>query len=325
MTTRQDCATITKTPPVSKQLFPLRLLSTANQETEFYVPGTSIPDVDFDVGESYAGLLPISSSAEETRELFFWFFPSNITNFDDLTTTNINTTHQEDGDLVIWLNGGPGCSSLEGLLQENGPFSWKKGTWRPVPNPYSWNRLANMLWVEQPVGTGYTRGVPNITNEADLARQFLGFLELWLSRFNLRGRRIFVTGESYAGVYVPYIVPTTTHPQNRRRGGGLTQSKGGRYVRPQRHGPVQPARADDLRSPDQRIPCAGGSAGRAARRVAGAGVWAQRLVHGLPAQSAPALRLRGLPRPEPPLSSPVVPAAQPAAHHGRLRSLEPGL
>lgn len=219
MATQQDCAITTKTPPVSQQLSPLRLLSTANQGTEFYVPGTSIPDVDFDVGESYAGLLPISSNAEETRELFFWFFPSNITNFDDLTTTNINTTHQEDGDLVIWLNGGPGCSSLEGLLQENGPFSWKKGTWRPVPNPYSWNRLANMLWVEQPVGTGYTRGAPNIANEADLARQFLGFLELWLSRFNLRGRRVFVTGESYAGVYVPYIVPTHHHPsiESKRR------------------------------------------------------------------------------------------------------------
>ena len=199
--------------------------------------------MDFDVGESYAGLLPISSHVNETRELFFWFFPGNISyisNVTNITTTTTTTTAAaaaaaDDLDLVIWLNGGPGCSSLEGLLQENGPFLWKKGTWRPVANPYSWNRLANVLWVEQPVGTGYTRGEPNITDEADLARQFLGFLELWLARFDLRGRRIFVTGESYAGQYVPYIV-STTHPRTAGGGGaekrGLTRSEGGRHVRP---------------------------------------------------------------------------------------------
>ncbi|KAI4100665.1 MAG: hypothetical protein L6R37_005328 [Teloschistes peruensis] len=43
---------------------------------KFVVNGSGIPDVDFDVGESYAGLLPISAAADETRELFFWFFPS---------------------------------------------------------------------------------------------------------------------------------------------------------------------------------------------------------------------------------------------------------
>jgi carboxypeptidase D len=67
---------------------------------EFAVNGKGIPDVDFDIGESYAGLLPISGATNETRELYFWFFP----------TTN------PDGkdDITIWLNGGPGCSSLEG-------------------------------------------------------------------------------------------------------------------------------------------------------------------------------------------------------------------
>lgn len=74
--------------------------------TEFVVNGTALPDVDFDVGESYAGLLPISGAANETRELFFWFFPS----------TNVNATEE----IAIWFNGGPGCSSLSGLLTENG-------------------------------------------------------------------------------------------------------------------------------------------------------------------------------------------------------------
>lgn len=46
---------------------------TLTNSIEFVVNGSAIPDVDFDVGESYAGLLPISSAANETRQLFFWF------------------------------------------------------------------------------------------------------------------------------------------------------------------------------------------------------------------------------------------------------------
>jgi carboxypeptidase D len=167
--------------------------------------------------------MPISSSRNETRKLFFWFFPS--------TTGNAPTD-----ELVIWLNGGPGCSSLEGFLQENGPFLWQYGTFKPVKNDYAWNKVANMLWVEQPVGTGFSQGTPNISNEEDLAQQFLGFLEQWLKTFSLEGRTTYVTGESYAGYYVPYIVcPHFTQ--------GLllgADSIGGCDVQPQRYQLVQP-------------------------------------------------------------------------------------
>ena len=50
----------------------------------------------------------------------------------------------------MWFNGGPGCSSLSGLLTENGPFTWEAGTLAPVQNPYTWVNLTNMVWVEQP-------------------------------------------------------------------------------------------------------------------------------------------------------------------------------
>ena len=63
--------------------------------------------MNFDIGESYAGLLPISDDPNETRKLYFWFFPS----------TNPNATEE----IALWFNGGPGCSSLSGLLTENGP------------------------------------------------------------------------------------------------------------------------------------------------------------------------------------------------------------
>lgn len=54
--------------------------------------GSGIPDVDFDIGESYAGLLPISSNAGETSELYFWFVPSE--------------NPQCKKEILIWLNGG---------------------------------------------------------------------------------------------------------------------------------------------------------------------------------------------------------------------------
>lgn len=61
------------------------------QAEKFFVDGTTIPDVHFDAGPSWAGLLPISSASNETRQLFFWFWP---------TTNPANSK-----DLVFWTNG----------------------------------------------------------------------------------------------------------------------------------------------------------------------------------------------------------------------------
>lgn len=83
----------------------------------------------------YSGNIAINSN-NASRNLFFVFYPK---------------LGEPTDDLVIWLNGGPGCSSLEGFFQENGPFLWEPGTLAPVQNPYSWVNLSNVLWVEQPV------------------------------------------------------------------------------------------------------------------------------------------------------------------------------
>ncbi|KAF8319697.1 alpha/beta-hydrolase [Clavulina sp. PMI_390] len=158
----------------------------------FHVNGTSLPDVDFDVGDSWSGLMPISSNANETRKLFFWFWPSKDPKYTD--------------DLVFWTNGGPGCSSLEGLLQENGPFKWPPGTAKPIQNQWGWSNLSHVLYVEQPVGTGFSQGVPNIHDDDELAAQIAGFMVQFLNVFSeLKGKKLYVTGESYAGFYVPYI------------------------------------------------------------------------------------------------------------------------
>lgn len=164
-----------------------------NEKTrQFFVDGHKLPLVNFDVGDSYAGLMPISKDKKETRKLFFWFFPSEDKNV-------------KNDEITVWFNGGPGCSSLSGLVSENGPFLWQDGTFAPVKNPYSWHRLTNMLWIEQPVGTGFSQGEPSATSEYDVAAQFRGFWKNFVDAFELKGARTYMTGESYAGMYVPYI------------------------------------------------------------------------------------------------------------------------
>jgi carboxypeptidase D len=160
--------------------------------SQFYVDGSTIPDVNFDVGPSWSGLIPISAAANESRMLFFWFFPPGPEGSLD--------------DLIFWTNGGPGCSSLEGMFQENGPFTWDYGQARPTQNQWSWTNLSSVLYVDQPVGTGFSVGEPNAMNEDDVATQLVGFLQQFLEIFSeLKGKKFYLTGESYAGVYIPYI------------------------------------------------------------------------------------------------------------------------
>jgi carboxypeptidase D len=62
-----------------------------------------------------------------------------------------------------------------------------------------------MSRVEQPVGTGYTQGTPTATSEEEIAQDFVGFFKNFQTTFGISNFKIYVTGESYAGRYVPYI------------------------------------------------------------------------------------------------------------------------
>ncbi|KAJ3506989.1 hypothetical protein NMY22_g17076 [Coprinellus aureogranulatus] len=78
------------------------------------------------------------------------------------------------------------------------------------------SKRMGVLWVEQPVGTGFSQGTPNITNENDLAEQVVGFLGQFLGVFSeLKGKKLYLTGESYAGKYIPYIADHIySHPNS---------------------------------------------------------------------------------------------------------------
>ncbi|QDS70031.1 hypothetical protein FKW77_003833 [Venturia effusa] len=137
----------------------------------------------------YSGLMPVKAG-DLSRQLFFIFQPTTGPPVDTIT---------------IWLNGGPGCSSLEGFFQENGRFVWHDGQPAPTLNDHSWVNITNMLWVEQPIGTGFTVGTPTATSEEDIANDFVGFFRNFQETFGIKNFKIYAAGESYAGRYVSYI------------------------------------------------------------------------------------------------------------------------
>lgn len=99
----------------------------------------------------------------------------------------------------------PGCSSLLGLLMENGPFVWRPGFTKPRRNPWSWHELTNVVWIEQPVTVGFSTGQATAKNEDDVARQFLGFWRNFVDAFGMHGWKVYIGAESYGGYYGPYI------------------------------------------------------------------------------------------------------------------------
>jgi carboxypeptidase D len=149
----------------------------------------------------YSGLMPVDLK-DPSRSLFFIFQP--------------NVLDPDDETLTIWLNGGPGCSSLEGFFQENGRFVWREGQEKPSINPYTWTNLTNVLWVEQPIGTGYSQGNVTATSQEDTAQDFLGFFKNFQKTFRIQDYEIYVTGESYAGRYVPFISAAMLDEDNPR-------------------------------------------------------------------------------------------------------------
>ncbi|KAL7083649.1 hypothetical protein ACP275_14G176200 [Erythranthe tilingii] len=116
--------------------------------------------------------------------------------------------------LLLWLNGGPGCSSLAfGAMQELGPFRVHSDGKTLYKNKFAWNHAANVLFVESPAGVGFSYS--NTTNDfvtggdRRTADDNYAFLINWLERFpEYKEREFYISGESYAGHYVPQLAHT---------------------------------------------------------------------------------------------------------------------
>ncbi|KAK1680719.1 hypothetical protein QYE76_041567 [Lolium multiflorum] len=116
--------------------------------------------------------------------------------------------------LVLWLNGGPGCSSLGyGAMQELGPFRVSEDNKTLTRNVNAWNNVANVIFLESPAGVGFSYS--NTSSDYDLsgdertADDAYVFLVKWLERFpEYKDRAFYISGESFAGHYVPELAAT---------------------------------------------------------------------------------------------------------------------
>ncbi|KAL1879889.1 hypothetical protein VTK73DRAFT_6701 [Phialemonium thermophilum] len=135
----------------------------------------------------------IEITPEHNGNMFFWHFQNKH-------IANKQRT-------VIWLNGGPGCSSEDGALMEIGPYRLADDK-TLVYNNGSWNEFANVLFVDNPVGTGfsYVDTDSYIHELGEMADQFIVFLEKWFALFpEYMHDDLYIAGESYAGQHIPYI------------------------------------------------------------------------------------------------------------------------
>ncbi|KAJ6562288.1 alpha/beta-hydrolase, partial [Mycena capillaripes] len=158
-----------------------------------------LPNITHPLTRSFAGNIEVN---RDNGTLFFWGFEK---------THGSLTAAKSTDPWMIWLNGGPGSSSLIGLFTENGPIH-VTGTYSIVENKYAWNKLADTIWIEQPVGVGYSTVANNhsyVADEDQMGEDFVGFLSNLVKVFpSLATRPLYLTGESYAGTYIPYITKT---------------------------------------------------------------------------------------------------------------------
>ncbi|KAI1759064.1 alpha/beta-hydrolase [Hypoxylon sp. FL1150] len=205
---------------------------------------------------SYTGYVkfPPNSMKESTHNYpintFFWYFEAQH--------------DSQNSPLIIWMNGGPGASSMFGLFTENGPCSITRDH-VPRTNPWSWNRDYNILYVDQPVQTGFSYDVltnglldletgnifptvsddpgnrtlipgifssQNVNSTANTtetaAKHFWNFLQQWTGRFtqhNTSDNAISIWTESYGGRYGPSFAAYIHEQNSRIRGGTLDDAR----------------------------------------------------------------------------------------------------
>lgn len=140
---------------------------------------------------SYSAYFTVDEAFDSN--IYFWFFPS--------------ADNPDEDPVVLWLNGGPGASSLTGLFEENGPFIVNSDDTISL-REYSWHRNHSVIFVDQPVGVGFstTNEGGFAQNETKVGEDMVVVLTQFFQLFpKLQNNSFFISGESYAGKYLPAI------------------------------------------------------------------------------------------------------------------------
>ncbi|KAI1647599.1 Alpha/Beta hydrolase protein [Daldinia loculata] len=155
-------------------------------------------ELGVDKVKQYSGYLDDEAN---DKHLFYWFFESR--------------NNPKTDPVVLWLNGGPGCSSMMGLFMELGPSSINKDGSLKY-NEYSWNSNASVIFIDQPVNTGYSYSSNPVYNTVAASKDIYALLTLFFHNFPEYSEQPFhIAGESYAGHYIPVFASEILSHKNR--------------------------------------------------------------------------------------------------------------
>jgi carboxypeptidase C (cathepsin A) len=154
---------------------------------------TTLPGLPYEpVFKIYSGYLTVNATTG--RALHYVFMESQSNPIND--------------PVVLWLNGGPGCSSMGGLFYENGPFVFPEGETTLMANNYSWNLNTSMLYFESPAGVGFSPVGNQTFNPNDNLTAIDGLaalVQFFTAYPEFSSQEFFISGESYGGIYVPTL------------------------------------------------------------------------------------------------------------------------
>ncbi|XP_058748482.1 serine carboxypeptidase-like [Vicia villosa] len=180
-------------------------------EKKFTFPGFSHSGLSVEDLGHHAGYYSLPNT--KAARMFYFFFESR---------------NKKDDPVVIWLTGGPGCSSEIAMFYENGPFQFSKNL-SLVWNEYGWDKASNILFVDQPTGTGfsYTTDDTDIRHDEDgVSNDLYDFLQAFFKEHpQFTKNDFYITGESYAGHYIPAFA-SRVHQGNKAKEGIHINLKG---------------------------------------------------------------------------------------------------
>ncbi|KAL9644533.1 hypothetical protein ABK040_009397 [Willaertia magna] len=151
------------------------------------VPGYVGNKVNF---KQYSGHVPVNATTG--RYLFYWFVQSQNDPAND--------------PVLLWLNGGPGCSSLDGFVTEHGPYRLESDGKTVTENPWAWNKKLNIIYLESPFEVGYTFSLTKdlVWNDVKSANDVVTALTTLLGAFpQFIKNDFYIAAESYGGHYSP--------------------------------------------------------------------------------------------------------------------------
>ncbi|KAF9670700.1 hypothetical protein SADUNF_Sadunf13G0095900 [Salix dunnii] len=203
----QETTSISKS--MAKQCLPFLLLlqvwlqlAAARSIVEF-LPGLKGP-LPFHLETGYVGV-----DEAEDAQLFYYFIKSQ--------------RNSKDDPLLLWLTGGPGCSALGALVLEIGPVNFEVKEYNGslptlVLNPYSWTQVSSIIFLDLPVGTGFSYArTPLAVQRSDFKQVSHAeqFLRKWLADHQeFLANPIYIAGDSYSGMIVPAIVQNISNGNN---------------------------------------------------------------------------------------------------------------